>query len=113
MCMQNQTIFSFQQTINYVIRYTGRPTMAQYSKKQIPFTNEIKAMKDALKKSIDEIPNKDFLHLVSFLMFNFKEIEDDDWTFDEELEDKAEKFYNQENNNSNNDNLINEHNLPL
>lgn len=83
------------------------------SKKQIPFANEIKAMKDAFKKSIDDMPDEDFLDLVSFLMFSSENFEDEDWTFDEEWEDEAEKFYNQRNNKSNNYNLINEDNLPL
>ena len=73
------------------------------SKKQIPFANEIKAMKDAFKKSIDAMPDEDFLDLVSFLMFSSETFEDEDWTFDEEWEDEAEKFYNQGNNKSNND----------
>ena len=83
------------------------------SKKQIPFANEIKAMKDAFKKSIDEMPDEDFLDLVSFLMFSSENFEAEDWTFDEEWEDEAEKFYNQRNNKSNNDNLINEYDLPF
>ena len=83
------------------------------SKKQIPFANEIKAMKDAFKKSVDEMPDEDFLDLVSFLMFSAENFEDEDWTFDEEWEDEAEKFYNQRNNKSNNDNLINEDDLPF
>ena len=83
------------------------------SKKQIPFANEIKALKDAFKKSVDEMSDEDFLDLVSFLMFSAENFEDEDWTFDEEWEDEAEKFYNQGNNKSNNDNLINDDNLPL
>lgn len=83
------------------------------TKNKFPFANEIKAMKDSFKKSIDDMPDQDFLDLISFLMFNFEEIEDEDWTFDEEWEDKAEKFYNQGNNKSNNDNLINDDNLPF
>lgn len=51
-------------------------------------------MKDAFKKSIDEMPDEDFLDLVSFLMFSAENFEDEDWTFDEEWEDEAEKFYN-------------------
>lgn len=83
------------------------------SKKQIPFTNEIKSMKDAFKKSIDAMPDEDFLDLVSFLMFSAENFEDEDWTFDEDWEDEAEKFYNQGNNKSNNDNLINDDDLPF
>ena len=65
------------------------------SKKQFPFTNEIKMLKEAFKKSIDKMPDEDFLDLVSFLMFSSEVFEDEDWTFDEEWEDEAEKFYNQ------------------
>ena len=83
------------------------------SKKQIPFANEIKSMKDAFKKSIDAMPDEDFLDLVSFLMFSTENFEDEDWTFDEDWEDEAEKFYNQGNNKSNNDNLINDDDLPF
>ena len=83
------------------------------SKKQIPFANEIKAMKDAFKKSIDEMPDDVFLDFVSFLMFSSDNFEDEDWTFDEEWEDEAQKFYNQGNNKSNNDNLINDDDLPF
>ena len=83
------------------------------SKKQIPFANEIKALKDAFKKSVDEMSDEDFLDLVSFLMFSAENFEDEDWTFDEEWEDEAEKFYNQGNKKSNNDNLINDDDLPF
>ena len=83
------------------------------SKKQIPFANEIKAMKDAFKKSVDEMPDEDFLDLVSFLMFSAENFEDEDWTLDEDWEDEAEKFYNQGNNKSNNDNLIDDDDLPF
>ena len=83
------------------------------SRNQIPFANEIKMMKDAFKKSIDDMPDKDFLDLVSFLMFSSETLEDEDWTFDEEWEDEAEKFYNQGNNKSNNYNLIDDDDLPF
>ena len=83
------------------------------NKKQIPFANEIKAMKDAFKKSVDEMPDEEFLDLVSFLMFSSENFEDEEWTFDEEWEDEAEKFYNQGNNKSNNNNLINDDDLPF
>lgn len=83
------------------------------SKNQIPFANEIKMMKNDFKKSIDEMPDDVFLDLVSFLMFSSENFEDEDWTFDEEWEDEAEKFYNQGNNKSDNDNLINDDDLPF
>ena len=83
------------------------------SKKQFPFTNEIKMLKEAFKKSIDKMPDEDFLDLVSFLMFSSEVFEDEDWTFDEEWEDEAEKFYNQGNNKSSNSNSINDDDLPF
>ena len=83
------------------------------SKNQIPFANEIKMMKNDFKKSIDEMPDDVFLDLVSFLMFSSENFEDEDWTFDEEWEDEAEKYYNQGNNKSDNDNLINDDDLPF
>lgn len=57
------------------------------SKQQFPFKNEIKMMKEAFKKSIDEMPSNYFLDLVSFLMFSSENFEDEDWAFDEEWED--------------------------
>ena len=83
------------------------------SKNKIPFASEIKMMKNDFKKSIDEMPDDVFLDLVSFLMFSSENFEDEDWTFDEEWEDEAEKFYNQGNNKSNNYNLINDDDLPF
>lgn len=72
-----------------------------------------------IKLLIKHIPDKNFKVvryygiLVSFLMFSSEDFEDEDWTFDEEWEDKAEKFYNQGNNKSNNSNPINDDNLPF
>ena len=44
-------------------------------------------------------------------MFSSEDFEDEDWTFDEKWEDKAEKFYNQGNTISNND--FNDDDLPF
>ena len=73
--------------------------------KNLPFANEI-------KKMIDSMPDEEFLDFISFLMFSSEDFEDEDWTFDEEWEDEAEKFYNQGDNKSNNCNLDDD-NLPL
>lgn len=81
--------------------------------KKFPFANEVKEMKDSFKKMIDTMSDDDFLDLVSFLMFSSEEFEDEDWTFDEEWEDEAEKFYNQRSKKSNNTNLINDDDLPF
>lgn len=67
-----------------------------------PFANEIKQLKENFKRSIDEMPDEDFIDMISYLMFSSEDFEDEDWTFDEEWEDKAEKFYNQGNITSNN-----------
>lgn len=83
------------------------------SKKQFPFANEIKIMKEAFKKSIDEMSDEDFIDFISFFMFSSEDFEDEDWTFDEEWEDEAEKFYNQGNNKSSNSNSINDDDLPF
>lgn len=82
------------------------------NKNNLPFANEVKQMKDEFKKMIDTMSDDDFLDLVSFLMFSSEDFEDEDWTFDEEWEDEAEKFYNQGNNESNNSNL-NDDTLPF
>lgn len=81
------------------------------NKNNLPFTSEVKQMKDEFKKIIDTMSDDEFLDLVSFLMFCSEDFEDEDWTFDEEWEDEAEEFYNQRNNKSNND--FNDEDLPF
>ena len=81
------------------------------NKNNLPFANEVKQMKDEFKKIIDTMSDNEFLDLVSFLMFSSEDFEDEDWTFDEEWEDEAEKFYNQRNNKSNNN--FNDEDLPF
>ena len=76
-----------------------------------PFVNEIKQLKENFKRSIDEMPDEDFIDMISYLMFSSEDFEDEDWTFDEEWEDEAEKFYNQGNNISNN--TFNDDDLPF
>ena len=76
-----------------------------------PFANEIKQLKENFKRSIDEMPDEDFIDMISYLMFSSEDFEDEDWTFDEEWEDEAEKFYNQGNNTSNNN--LNDDDLPF
>ena len=77
-------------------------------------------MKHDFKKMIDEMPDEEFLDLLYFLMETSADFEDEDWLFDEEWEDEAEKFYNQNstkkynNKNKNNFKLIdNDDSLPL
>ena len=76
-----------------------------------PFANEIKQLKENFKRLIDEMPDKDFIDMISFLMFSSEDFEDEYWSFDEEWEDEAEKFYNQGNNISNNN--FNDDDLPF
>lgn len=86
----------------------------------LPFSNVIDNMKHDFKKMIDEMPDEEFLDLLYFLMETSADFEDEDWLFDEEWEDEAEKFYNQNstkkynNKNKNNFKLIdNDDSLPL
>ena len=86
----------------------------------LPFSNVIDNMKHDFKKMIDEMPDEEFLDLLYFLMETSEDFEDEDWLFDEEWEDEAEKFYNQNstkkynNKNKNNFKLIdNDDSLPL
>lgn len=81
------------------------------NKNNLPFSSEVKQMKDEFKKMIDTMSDDEFLDLVSFLMFSSEDFEDEDWTFDEEWEDEAEEFYNQRNNTYNND--FNDEDLPF
>ena len=67
---------------------------------KFPFANEIQLMKSEFKNIIDSMSDDEFLDLISFLSLCSDDIEDEDWTFDEEWEDEAEKFYNNRNNNS-------------
>ena len=76
-----------------------------------PFANEIKQLKENFKRSVDEMPDEDFIDMISYLMFSAEDFEDEDWTFDEDWEDEAEKFYKQGNTTSNND--FNDDNLPF
>ena len=46
----------------------------------------------------DEMPDDDFLDMISFLTFSFDDI-DEMWAEDEGWEDEAEKFYNKGENN--------------
>lgn len=76
-----------------------------------PFANEIKQLKENFKRSIDEMPDEDFIDMISYLLFSSGDFEGEDWMFDEEWEDEAEKFYNQGNNISNN--TFNDNDLPF
>ena len=45
------------------------------------------------KRSIDEMPDEDFIDMISYLMFSSEDFEDEDWTFDEECEDEVASFF--------------------
>ena len=36
-----------------------------------PFANEVKQLKENFKRSIDEMPDEDFIDMISYLMFSF------------------------------------------
>lgn len=82
-------------------------------KPNFPFANEIKMMKADFKNKIDEMSDEEFIDFISFLMFSSETFDDEEWTFDEEWEDEVEKFYSEENNNSNNIVQFNNDNLPF
>ena len=81
------------------------------NKNNFPFSNEVKQIKDEFKRMIDTMSDDDFIAMISILMLDYGDFEDEDWTFDEEWEDEAIKFYNEEN--SNNSNFIDDENLPF
>ena len=58
----------------------------------LDFSNSIKKLKNDFKKMIDEMPDKEFIDMISFLLLDPDEF-DEDWAFDEGWEDEAEKFY--------------------
>lgn len=68
---------------------------------KFPFANEIIKMKSEFKNFIDCMSNEEFIDFISFLEFSFADFENEDWTFDEDWEDEAEKFYCEGNNKSN------------
>ena len=82
-------------------------------KNNFPFSNEIKKIKEEFKQTIDKMSDEDFIEMLSFLAFGYENVEDDNCCCDEGWEDKAEKFYNQGNIDSNNLNFIDDDNLPL
>jgi len=45
------------------------------------------------KRSIDEMPDEDFINMISYLMFSSEDFEGEDWTFDEEWEDEVASFF--------------------
>ena len=45
------------------------------------------------KRSIDEMPDEDFIDMISYLMFSSEDFEDEDQTFDEEWEDEVASFF--------------------
>lgn len=82
------------------------------NKNNFPFSNEVKQIKDEFKRMIDTMSDDDFMSMISFLMLDSYDFEDEDWTFDEEWEDEAIKFYNEENSN-NYKSIDDDENLPF
>ena len=81
------------------------------NKNNYPFSNEIKQIKEAFKRAIDDMPDEDFIDMMYSLMLDYGDFENEDWNFDEEWEDEAINFYNKEN--SNNSNFIDDDSLPF
>ena len=64
------------------------------------FANELKIVKNDFKKMANEIINRNFVAMISFLVeVNkwFNEFEDSKWVFDKEWEYELERSYNQKN----------------
>lgn len=126
----NTEIFRFVKHINFkAIRYRWQKLLLDYLSSNLPSYElpKFKRLKNKIykeynngfyvyakpdnKRSIDEMPDEDFIDMISYLMFSSEDFEDEDWTFDEEWEEEAEKFYNQGNTTSNND--FNDDDLPF
>lgn len=84
--------------------------MSKKNNKNYPFSNEVKKFKEDFKQLIDTMSDDDFMDMMSILMIESEDINDDFWNYDESWEDEAEKFYNQNNNNEIN-NLFNDEDL--
>ncbi len=86
--------------------------MNKKNNKNYPFSNEVKKFKEEFKQLIDTMPDDDFMDMMSILMIESEDLNDDFWNYDEGWEDEAEKFYNHTNNTAIN-NLINDEDLPF
>lgn len=82
------------------------------NKNNFPFSNEVKQIKNEFKTMIDTMSDDDFMSMISLLMLDYGDFEDEDWIFDEEWEDEAIKFYNEEISN-NYKSIDDEENLPF
>lgn len=78
----------------------------------LPFSNEVKKMKDDFKKMIDKMSDEEFLEMALFLMASSDGF-DEDWCEAEEWEDEAEKFYNNKKNNISNFPITENDDLPF
>lgn len=86
--------------------------MNKKNNKNYPFSNEVKKFKEEFKQLIDTMPDDDFMDMMSILMIESEDLNNDFWNYDEGWEDEAEKFYNHTNNTAIN-NLINDEDLPF
>ena len=68
--------------------------MSKKNNKNYPFSNEVKKFKEDFKQLIDTMSDDDFMDMMSILMIESEDINDDFWNYDESWEDEAEKFYN-------------------
>ena len=78
----------------------------------LDFSNSIKKLKNDFKKMIDEMPDKEFIDMISFLLLEPGEFEED-WDFDEGWEDEAEKFYSKGIKNTDKFDLTKNDNIPF
>lgn len=78
----------------------------------LPFSDSIKRLKHDFKKIVDEMPDKDFIDMISFLLLDPNEF-DEDWDFDEGWEDEAEEFYSKGLENTDKFDLTKNDNIPF
>ena len=78
----------------------------------LDFSNSIKKLKNDFKKMIDEMPDKEFIDMISFLLLDPDKFEGD-WDFDEGWEDEAEKFYSKGIKNTEEFDLTKNDNIPF
>ncbi len=66
-------------------------------KNKYPFANEVKEMKDNLKKMIDSMSDDEFLNFIEYINActdtSYEDYDEELWTGDEGWEDEAAKFY--------------------
>ena len=64
--------------------------MSKKNNKNYPFSNEVKKFKEDFKQLIDTMSDDDFMDMMSILMIESEDINDDFWNYDESWDDEAE-----------------------